>query len=230
MVCLVALAPSVRAGEPVAEENPVPGTSFAVVRYKLEKGDAVQWDVSPEPTKVKEYTDGDIAYLHFNGPEGKYRVNAFVINFDTKKFERKKLDVVIGKAPQPPPVPPGPVPPIPPVPPDPKPPGPVTSFRVFLVFESADNLSASQRGVVYGKVVEDWLTANCTGGKNGWRRRDKDAPGEADATMAKLWDAVKPAITVTPCVAVERNGKVEIINVEANPAKMVEVLSTYKGK
>jgi hypothetical protein len=115
----------------------------------------------------------------------------------------------------------------PPVPPDP-PPAPAKSFRVVLIFESGDALTPAQRGVVYGKAVEDFLNANCTGGKNGWRRRDRDAPGENDPTMAALWAAVKPAVTATPCIAIERDGKVFILPLEATPAKMIEVLRRYR--
>ena len=107
------------------------------------------------------------------------------------------------------------------------------------MYESGDSLTAAQRGIVYGKAVEDFLTANCTGGKSGWRRRDKDAPGENDATMAALWAAVEPGtlpdgkpdpkrITVTPCVVMERNGKVEIVNLEATPAAMIDKLKKYR--
>ena len=82
---------------PVATENPVPATSYAEVKITMEKGDAVQWEVSPEPTKQNAYTDADTSVLHFNGPPGTYTVTAFVINFDTKKFERRKLPVTLGR-------------------------------------------------------------------------------------------------------------------------------------
>lgn len=139
------------------------------------------------------------------------------------------IDADSGQGPIPPPKPKPPEPKPDPKP-DPKPPAPVTSFRVFLIYESADTLTAAQRGVLFGKVVEDYLTANCTGGKGGWRRRDKDAPGDGDAVTAALWTAIKPALTTTPCVAVEVNGKVEIVPLESTPAKMVDVLKSYKGK
>lgn len=127
--------------------------------------------------------------------------------------------------PRPPPIPPDPKPP------EPKPPEPLKSFRVILIYESGDTLTAQQNSVIYGKVVEDYLTATCTGGKNGWRRRDKDSPGEADTTMAALWAAIKPNVTATPCVAVERNGKVDIIPLEPTPAAMVAKLKAYaEGK
>ncbi len=84
--------------------------------------------------------------------------------------------------------------------------------------------------MIYGRVVEDWLNANCTDGNKGWRRRDKDAPGENDPKMAALWSAVQPAVTTTPCIAVEVNGKVEIIPTEATTAAMIAKLNTYRGK
>lgn len=141
-----------------------------------------------------------------------------------KDVIRRTLDVEAGEGPRPPP---GPGPDPGPKPPDPQ---PVTSFRVFLIYESADNLTPEQRGIIYGKVVEDWLNANCTNGNKGWRRRDKDAPGENDPSMAPLWAAIKPKITSTPCIAVEVNGKVDIIPLDATPAAQVETLKKYRGK
>lgn len=156
------------------------------------------------------------------------RVELLIKRTDGKgKTIRRTLDVTNGPAPAPDPNPPGPKPP------DPTPPGPVDplkTFRIIFVFESGDNLTPAQRAVVYGKAVEDYLIANCTGGRAGFRRRDKDAPGENDPTMAALWAAVQPAVTVTPCVAIERNGKVDIINLEATPAKMIETFQKYRGK
>jgi hypothetical protein len=110
LAALAVLALPVRAGDIVAEENPVPPGSFAVLRYKLEKGDAVQWDVTPEPVKLKEYSDGEYSYLHFNGAPGKYTATAFVVNFDTQKFSKKREVVTVGPAVPPPPPPPPPIP------------------------------------------------------------------------------------------------------------------------
>lgn len=118
----------------------------------------------------------------------------------------------------------------PPTPPDPKPPEPVKSFRVIFVYESADLLTTAQKGVVFGLSVETWLNANCTDGKNGWRRRDKDATGGKDTeVMNALWAAVKPKVTVTPCVAVEVNGKVDLIPLESTPVLMVAKFNEYRG-
>lgn len=151
------------------------------------------------------------------------RVELLIARKDgTGKVIRRTLDVTNG---------PAPIPPTPDPDPTPKPPGPVDplkTFRVILIFESADNLTPAQRGIVYGKAVEDYLIANCTGGRAGFRRRDKDAPGENDPTMAALWAAVQPAVTVTPCIALERNGKVEIVNLPKTPAETIEMMKRYK--
>lgn len=113
---------------------------------------------------------------------------------------------------------------------DPKPDvKPVTSFRVIIGYESGSTYPQAVINVLYGRVVEEWLTANCTGGKAGWRRRDKDAAGDADPTMAALWASVKPSVTTVPFFAVEVNGKVEIIPFEATPEAMVAKLNTYRG-
>lgn len=122
--------------------------------------------------------------------------------------------------------------PAPPKPDEPKPVEPkpvVTSFRVFLIYESGATYSSAVNSVLYGSVVEEWLNANCTGGKAGWRRRDKDLSGDADPTMAAMWNAIKPNVTTIPCVGVEVNGKVELIPLEATPAAMVEKLKSYRG-
>lgn len=122
----------------------------------------------------------------------------------------------------------GPAPPDEPKPVEPKP-QPVTSFRVILGYESGQTMTQAQTNVLFGSVVETWLNENCTGGKAGWRRRDKDSSGDADPTMAALWSAIKPQITAVPFAAVEVNGKVEIIPLEATPAAMVEKFKTYRG-
>ena len=51
----------------------------------------------------------------------------------------------------------------------------------------------------------------------------------ADPTFAALWAAIKPAVTATPCVAIEVNGKVEILPLEATPAAQVAKFKTYTG-
>ncbi len=137
-----------------------------------------------------------------------------------------KFVVVVGDAPPVPPTPP--VPPVPPNPPIPPTPEPLKAFRVVIIYESAFTLTAAQRSVVYGAEVAKYLSDNCTDGEKGWRRRDKDAPGGSDPAVAALWAAVQPKVTVTPCFAVQRNDKVDIIPVEATPAKMIEVLKAYK--
>lgn len=106
---------------------------------------------------------------------------------------------------------------------------PVTSFRVFLIYESGATYPQAAINVLYGGQVEEWLTANCTGGKSGWRRRDRSLGGENDPTFAAMWAAIQPKLTTHPCIAIEVNGKVEIIPLEPTQAAMVEKLKTYRG-
>lgn len=123
--------------------------------------------------------------------------------------------------------------PIPPPKPKPKPddppaPEPAKTFRVIFVHETSKPLTAAQNGVIYGKVVEEYLTKNATGGKAGWKRRDPNTPSEP-GVMGDLWTAAKAAMKPTdpPCVVVEKNGNVEIIPVEATPEAMVAVFDKY---
>lgn len=136
--------------------------------------------------------------------------------------------VQLGTAPQPPP----------PVDPNvPVVPSKVTSFRVVMVYESGDTTPAAQNSILYGKAVEDFLNANCTGGKSGWVRIDKDRPGSLDPDRQAVWDAVKtefgpPKNTKTPAVAIAvttQSGppKITIVPFEASPAAMVAKMKSY---
>ena len=134
---------------------------------------------------------------------------------------RRTVIVEAGHGPQPPPKPDDP-------------PVPVTSFRVFLVFESGATYTAAQTGVLYSKAVADWLNANCTKDSTqpGWRRRDKDADAVNEtAPMRTLWDAVKPKLTAIPCLVVERNGTADIIPLPVSEAEALATLKRYaEGK
>lgn len=170
-------------------------------------------------------------------PKGELTISAewSVASFDGKTviLDDKDASIVVLIGVEPPAPPEPPKPPTPPVPP---PPVVVTSFRVIMVYESADTLPAAQTSVLYGKTVENFLDATCTGGKAGWRRRDKDSPGENDPAMVQIWSAVKgefapPKNTKTPAVVVQVNEKIDIIPLAATPAEMVAILTKYaKGE
>lgn len=154
---------------------------------------------------------------------GRYRLLAYSSVKDDPT-EPAIVTVVIGGAA---PVPPTPVDPV--DPPAPK----VETFRVLLVYESAAVLPAAQFGVLYGKEVEQYLTANCTkdGDKNGWRRLDKEATTDNDTeTFSALWAAVKPKVTRVPCVAIEVNGTVTIEPLPASVPDTLALLKKYRGK
>ena len=135
--------------------------------------------------------------------------------------ESKRVTFQVGQLPQPPPKPDDPI--------VPKPKPVVTSFRVIGIYDTAATMTAVQTSVLYGNQVEDWLTANCTGGKDGWRRRGKDADGSDDKAFASLWSAVKGETIKAPCWAVQVNDKVELIPFEANQAEQVKKFAEYKG-
>jgi hypothetical protein len=139
--------------------------------------------------------------------------------------------VVDGQRPDPDPQPdPGPVPQ-----PQPDPmPGPVTSFRVIFIVERMANLTPAQNSVIHGVEVEKFLDDKTTKTDNtrGWRRIDKDAATDLDTpTWNTLWASTKAKLRPqdAPCAAVEVNGKVEIIPLEATPAAMVAKLQSYLG-
>lgn len=159
---------------------------------------------------------------------GRYRVLAYsAISGDPT--DPAVTTVVIGAAP---PVPPGPDPGPGPTP-DPKPPGPVTSFRVLLVYESAQLLTPQQSAVVYGKAVADYLNAKCTkdGTNPSWRRYDKDADASTEAPNVKaLWEAVKPKVTTVPCVVIEVNGTATIEPLPASIDAALTLLKKYRGE
>lgn len=194
---------------------------------------------------VKKLTGPVTVYSKFSDGSGKLEMRTFAgptvfvvtatgtgtVNLDVipvgfkndSEIQTATVQVDSGQAPQPPPGP------------GPKPPDPapvvVKTFRVILISETANNLTPEQRAVLDGVTVENFLNATCTGGKNGWRRRDKDQAGDADPTMAAMWNATKPKITTVPCVAVGVNDKVDIIPLEATPEAMVAVLKKYaEGK
>lgn len=103
----------------------------------------------------------------------------------------------------------------------------------MFVYESANTLTPAEKGVVYGGVVEDYLIANCTGGKAGFRRRDKDAGGEFDPVMREIWAEVQteflpPKNTPTPAAVIQVNGKIVIEPLPKTPAEMVALLKTYR--
>ena len=219
---------AVQAGDTVA----VAEGRFADVKVDVPAGASVVWRFyPPPPQKAADLAPGRAI---FAGEPGKvYVVTAVVIDFDKKSVVDTEFAVEFaGKVPAPPapdptpkPEPPAPKPPAPPAP------EPVTSFKVLLVYESGATHTAAQKAVLEGKVVEEWLTANCTGGKAGWGRRDKDADPAADTTpIGPVWAAAKPGVTSTPALFVAVNEKVAVIDpFPATPAEAVRVLDKYRG-
>lgn len=142
---------------------------------------------------------------------------------DRSKIVQRTLAVMGARPPPGPgPIPPGPTPP----------PQPVTSFRVIFGFENSQ-ITPAINNVMYAKMVEDYLMVNTTAenGLAGFWRTDKDADGStATPMMAALWAAVKPKITTVPFLAVEVNGKAEIVPFPKTPEECLETLKKHRGK
>jgi len=223
-----------KAGDP-AIDGPKQVAPYKLVRLEvtnLPDGAVVFWDVSPEAVVDIEEVNGRAI---LTAPAGSYAVKARVVRNDAGKLRSQTLRhrFVIGEQPPEPAPTPTPKPPEP-KPPEPTPqPVPVTSFRVLFIVERMANLTPGQNAVVHGAVVERFLDDRTTRTDNtrGWRRIDPHANTDGDTpTMNALWASVKPSITAVPCVAVEVNGKVEVIPLEETPAKMVAKLRSYLGE
>ena len=140
---------------------------------------------------------------------------------------------ILGPLPKPPAPKPKPVDPKPvdPKPVDPPAPVPAKTLRIIFAVESGDNPTTAQSGVIYGLEVENWCLKNCTGGKDGFARRDKDNPTIAGKDLSDIWQAARPTITKTPAAIVEKNTHIEIIALEDTPEKMIAVFNEYlQGK
>lgn len=178
---------------------------------------------------VEEDRHFDLPIIYFLKPVKTGKVDVFVLPKDGKGgWKRFPLDVDDGTAPIPPPKPVEPKPDTPPVPPV------VSSFHVIFINERSVTLTQPQKNVMFGKEVEDYVTKNTTpeNGWVGWRRLDKDVEDVSNENSAikAMWPAVRAKVTVVPCVAVEVNGKVDIIDPAATPAAMIATFNTYLGR
>lgn len=121
------------------------------------------------------------------------------------------LNFAVG-TPDPPPKPPDPKPPDP-KPPDPKPPPAPVGFRVIIIHESADDskLPIGQFSAMTSKRVTDYLNAKCIGGKEGWRKWDKDQNPTNESTLwQNLWRDAKPTVAVLPAVIITVNEQIMV--------------------
>jgi hypothetical protein len=167
-----------------------------------------------------EYQIGDVPTIEvYAVGDGAATVSAWGVK-ESRPVKLATFQVIANKGPRPPPEPDPPGP-------EPKPPTPAKSFRVIFAVESGATLTPAQHGVIYGVEVENWCLKNCTGGKDGFRRRDKDNPTVSGNELNEIWNAARPLITVTPVAIVEKNTHIEIIPVEATPEQMIAVFQEY---
>lgn len=179
-------------------------------------------------TGAEEDRHFDLPFLYFLSPVKTGPVEILVTPQTGGGRKRFKLDVDDGTAPIPPPKPVDPKPDIPPAP------VPVSSFHVIFINERSVTLTQPQKNVFFGKEVEEYVTKNTTpeNGWVGWRRLDKDVEDISNENTAikAMWPVVRAKVTVVPCVAVEVNGKVDIIDPAATPAAMIATFNTYLGR
>jgi hypothetical protein len=103
---------------------------------------------------------------------------------------------------------------------------------VIFVKESGDTLNAQQSAIPGAKSVRDYLDAKCTveSGLPGWREFDPDDEAANDhATMAALWQAVKPQLLPSPCLVIEVNGHAKVMPFPANADECLKVLKKAGG-
>lgn len=149
-------------------------------------GDYIDWEAISPPDITTYAIDSNgkgLAFANRNPGTYVFRLEAeSVIDGKIVKSKQRIVFTTIlatpPPVPVPPPVPPVPVP-IPPIPPQPEPaPSPVGNMQVILLYESAANITAAQRSVIFSTTsVVPYLEAHClkgTDGRAGWRFWDKD--------------------------------------------------------
>lgn len=163
-------------------------------------GDLIDWEAISPPDITTYAIDSNgkgLAFANRNPGTYVFRLEAESV-IDGKIVKSKQRIVFTTISPTPPPVPvPPPVPPVPvPVPPEPEPaPSPVGNMQVILLYESAQNITAAQRSVIFSTTsVVPYLEAHClkgTDGRAGWRFWDKDT--QVSATLPEWVDAMTKA-------------------------------------
>lgn len=235
LLVLLASFAGVQAQDSIVVENPSDATGFVTVKFKLTKGDDVQWEISPKPTRRLVYTEGDYSVLVLNGPEGtKYTVTADWINWDAKKRGRPSHEFQIGKLPKPPPD----TDPVPPPKPKPDPDTePVTSFRAFVIYKKNDATGIS---VVDGAALQAALDTavggvGVTDPNFGWRKIEIDTNGATlPEGLRQVWvDAQKSVLkenSKLPAIAFQVNDTITIETLPATGKEAAELVKKYRRK
>lgn len=159
---------------------------------------------------------------------GSYQVLVYSGNAEGAS-EPKIVTVVFGGSP----IPPGPVPPGPEPPPVPPVPVAITSFRVFLVYDSTKRLTPVQNGVLFGETLEKALTTATVGdeAKFTWRRIDIGSePAPLPGGLREAWAAAKPQITSVPAIVLQVNNTITIESLPTTGADAAALVVKYRGK
>lgn len=144
---------------------------------------------------------------------------------DPQQIQRQKLELSVSPAP--------PLPVVP-TPPGPVPPGPSPSeFRVLLLTDQADSVTA--QAAASAVPVVQWLDANCvqSGGRAEWRRYDRTVmetdADDAPPVFAKLWKEIRPKLPDGPQAVVARGSQVTIVEIE-DAQQLLDALKELKAK
>ena len=110
-------------------------------------------------------------------------------------------------------------------------PGPVKGLRVIFVYESGSPLTKDQLAVRDSPKVADYLDKHCEGGKEGWKRWDKDVDtSKADKLWQDVWEATKPILGQLPQVVIVSGQKGKAYPFPATEQAMLEFLAKFGGK
>lgn len=177
------------------------------------RGKEVRWSV-PDGVDVRQLSSTSVVLV--SAVPGRYRILAWTC-LDGSPTEAAVCTLVVGDSPPGPgPTPPGP---------GPAPDG----FRVLMVYESRANNTKEQLAVLYSPKIQDYLTRKCKGGKDGWRRWDKDVEEKyVPEELKKVMEAAKPSLGALPAIVVASGSKIDVLAMPPNVSSDDEILSVLK--
>lgn len=205
-------------GKPLpAKLDGVKAVYFSAEKSVRDPGTEIFWLVFPESHRkdARKFPPNQGMILVVPTPEGVtltvYQVVAKTVGKDAQSNVASITLPVNGGSPTPKP----PVPPQPPTPPEPKPPLPPpvpTGFRVLIIRESADALSAARTSAMFAGSIRKYLNTKCAKSDNGhpeWRIYDDDTvidPNESP-TMRELFQKALPTVKQLPAIVIAVDGK-----------------------
>ena len=110
-------------------------------------------------------------------------------------------------------------------------PGPVKGLRVIFVYESNSPLTKDQLAVRDSPKIADYLDKHCEGGKDGWKRWDKDVDtSKADKLWQEIWAEAKPKLGELPQIVIVSGQKGKCYPFPKDPDAGLEFFQKFGGK